>query len=619
MKPQPARSSRPALVRLSVAAAVALAGGILLQAHPIGAPPESARLAGLAGFRVAFGLLLCFRLHRLRRALPVLWPSQRRSRWDRWVPARRAIDLWQLAAAALAVGLFTPVAALVCLVAGLYVFERSYIHSLEDVLFQLTTFFLVVVDAGAVGSIDALWGVPGAVVGVDPVLALDLWWMAFSLLLFSAGFEKLFSPLWRRGLGFSLFVGLPHLVQRRFRFLRGMPRVGWLLSWCTVVTELGYLPSALSPPTRLVLTAVLAGFACTLFLVVDLSFIGQTLLLNVALFGFLDLARLNAAASAPAPTLAPSLSLSLSLALAVVVVALLAIPTMAAPLGPLSRALARIVRFTVGLEPIRVFTDAQLDGIYLYRVSAPRTDAAGELALVETFRDDGSAGPLQRWHPRVFLKMTYEVTDLCRIAAREGWGAAEKTIRFQAATDLLRAGHAELVRLEASGRGHADHIILSVRWVELERPLPGPGAAPRFRVGPWHPLMTAAVRGEGLDPPRLLPVPAHPRGTDSRPSAPSSRALAAQGGQIVGHIEGDAEEDQAAADQLVEVDRLGQEGPRHRRGQDRDDQGRHRRDSDRHALHGEGHQAVSDELAHHGEADHDDPSARRGRKHLGIG
>jgi hypothetical protein len=495
----------PALARWAAAACAAALGGFLLARHPVVEAGGAARAEALAAFRVAFGLLLAFRLHRLRRAVPVLWPSQRASPWDRRLPLGRAIDLWQVSALALAAGLFTPLSALLCLALGLYVFRRSYTHSLEDVLFELNSFFLILADAGATRSIDALLGLRGAV--IDPGLALNLWWIALALVLLSAGFEKLFSPLWRRGLGFSLFVGLPHLVQRRFRFLRGMPALGWLLSWTTVVVELAFLPSGLALPLRLALTCVLVGFACSLFLVVDISFIGQTLLLDVVLFGGLDLMRLFGAAEA-APPRVPGLAASCLL------VGLAAIPTLAAPLGRVGRALERVARYTVGLEPIRVFTDSQLHGIYLYRVAARREDG-GEVPLVRTFLEDGSSGPLQRWHSRVFLKMTYEVTDLCRIAGRDGWSAAEAAIQFQAACDLLRAGHAELGRLDPAERGLVGELVLSIRPVELDGPVDGP-VPPRFSVGDWHPLLAARVCDGRLERPRLLALPARPLRTARR-------------------------------------------------------------------------------------------------------
>jgi len=498
---------RAALARSAATVAVAGLGGFILCFAPVVQPDGAARAAALAGFRVAFGLLLAFRLHRLRRAAPVLWPSQRGSPWDRRLPLRRAIDLWQLGAVALALGLCTPAAALVCLALGLYVFRRSYTHSLEDILFQMTSFFLILVDAGAAWSIDARWGLSGAI--LDPVLALNLWWTALALLLVSAGFEKLFSPLWRRGLGFSMFIGLPHLVQRRFRFLRRMPALGWVLSWTTIVTELGYLPSGLALPVRLALAVVLIGFACSLFLVVDISFIGQTLLLNVALFGFFDVARLLGGAAAPA-------SHGPGLLVAVMLVALVAIPTLAAPLGPITRVLGRLVRYSVGLEPIQVFTDSQLHGIYLYRVSARTEGEAGELSLVQTFCDDGSSGPLQRWHSRVFLKMTYEVTDLCRVALRDGWSAAEKTIQYQAAHDLLRAGHAELAGLDPAARRRVSELVLSIRSVELDQQESSGLAPPRFRIGEWHCLLAARLGDGRLEPPRLLSLPDRPLRTARR-------------------------------------------------------------------------------------------------------
>jgi hypothetical protein len=333
-------------------------------------------------------------------------------------------------------------------------------------------------------------------------VALDLWWLALALLMFSAGFEKLFSPLWRRGLGFSLFVGLPHLVQAPFRFLRRLPRLGRTLSYVVLGAELLLLATATCPPARLAIGVVLLGFAVSLFVVVDLSFIGQTLALVLACFLALDAAALIDATPAAAPALGgATLALLVAAAAPVVAGCLDALP------GRIGTATTWLARLTVGLEPIRVFTDSQLHGIFLYRVLAHGASGPPR-SVVPAFRDDGAPGPLQRWHPRVFLKLTYEVTDLCLEAERRGWAGVRSSRAFEAATALLDAG---LAAMGPDERARVQTLTLEVRPVELA----AEGWC-AFDVGPWQAILTAPVTGGRREHVRPLAPPPPLRRTARR-------------------------------------------------------------------------------------------------------
>lgn len=452
------------------AIAALLARGPLLPDTPWRAPL-------LAGFRIAFGLLLIVRLHRLRAAREALWPASRAWWIDRHLPVARVITAWQVLAALVAVGLGTAAAAAGCLVAGVYVFRRAFTHSLEDVLFQHTAFFLILTGAGEVASVDAALGWTWS--PIDPRRGLDLWWLGLALLMFSAGLEKLFSPLWRRGLGFPLFVGLPHLVQDRFRFLRRLPRLGRGLSYVVLGAELLALPAAFHPAARLGVGVVLLGFAVSLFLVVDLSFIGQTLALVLACLLAVDGAALWGSAAPPGS--GPD-----GVTLAIVIAA--AAPVVAGCLdvapGRIGAALTWLGRLTVGLEPIRVFTDTQLHGIFLYRVIAGGLEGTPR-SVVPAFRDDGAPGQLQRWHPRVFLKLTYEVTDLCLAVERRGWDGVRSTLAFEAAVALLDVGLGAIPPAERAG---VSAVTLEVRAVALA----AEGGCV-FELGSWQAILAAPV------------------------------------------------------------------------------------------------------------------------------
>lgn len=485
-----------AAVRAGALLIPAAAAGYVLTQSPVISPDEPLRGWAVAGFRVLFGVLTIVRLQRLRAASLVLWPASGRLPWDRWLPVGRVITLWQAAAVALVLGLATPIVAAICFASCSYIFRRSYTHSLEDILFQLSSLFLVFAAAGEVASVDRLLGWDFRL--VDPGLAINLWWLGIATLMFSAGFEKIWSPMWRQGLGFRLFVGLPHLVQPAFRFTRQLPRIGWLLSWMTVVAELGLLMSTPVPELRLVFTCLLIGFAISLFIVVDLSFIGQLTLANLTMFAALEAVALWSGASDPAPLLAWSDPMTWVLLSGWLIVVA---GTLAPPLGGLEHKCTALSRYTLGLEPIRVFTDTQLYGIYLYRVIAVSADGH-KRDVVPTFTPEGASGPLQRWHPRVFLKLTYEVTDLLLRMRKRGWTEARGSRQFEATRDLMRCG---LSRVSSSERPQVDRVELLVMPVELDDE--AGLAAAKFSLGGWHPVIEAPVYDGTLGDLKLVAEP----------------------------------------------------------------------------------------------------------------
>jgi hypothetical protein len=477
-----------ALVAVS---AVVLVGYVLTQTPVILSEATWPPLA-LPILRSVFGILLLFRLERSRRWPRLMWPAPLGV-----IRVEHVLVVWQVLALALVVGFATPIAAALCLACEVCVFHRTYTRSLEDVLFQTITFFLIFVGAGQALSVDVSLGI-AHLDPFDHLLARNLWWLAMALIMFSAGFEKLFSPLWQRGLGFNYFIGLPHLVQRPFRFLRRFERFGRMLSWVTVIAELALLPMAVFTPGRFVVTFVLIGFAMGLFLIVDLSFIGQVTLLVLVLFGVGDgLTLLERVPHATAPLLEPRDPLLY------VVCALYAIWVIAlfdVPFGPLRSAAQWITRVTIGVNPNKVFTEVQLYGIYLYRIVAECQDGT-ERVLVRTFQDDGSQGPMQRWHPRMFLKFTYEVTDYCLRHRRDGVEVAQATMHFSAIKALLQSAFDELT---AAGQS-ANRLVLYVRAIDADDNAPTHEG--RFQLSEWVALLEGRIANGTLAAPTQLAEP----------------------------------------------------------------------------------------------------------------
>lgn len=63
------------------------------------------------------------------------------------------------------------------------------------------------------------------------LVGLNFCCWTFTVLMFSAGWEKLCSPMWRRGLGFFYFMSLRHWVKPRFHWANKSRAASIVMSW----------------------------------------------------------------------------------------------------------------------------------------------------------------------------------------------------------------------------------------------------------------------------------------------------------------------------------------------------------------------------------------------------
>jgi hypothetical protein len=481
MLPTPLGAAHRRSLRI-LAALVALG----LAWHLMSSPPlvTAPNDAVFAGFRVAIGSLLVLRIARLWRGRRLLWLRGGTLIVDRYLTIEHVLVTWGAAGVCLGLGLGSPIAALCCWLAELYVFRRSYTHSLEDTLFQLSLGVLILLPANRVASLDALLGRYQAPSGVSVGVALEAWWFLIAIVMFSAGLEKLLSPVWRRSLGVAFFLGLPHLVQPAFRSLRRWERACRLASWATVVAELSLLPALSSRGSRDAVTVALSLFACGLFVIVDLSFIGQVTLAHLSALLLLDLLPNRHHLDAANPLFGSASQMAIALTAASLVIVSVTDPL---PPGGIRNMVARVVGWTVGLKPLAVFTDQQLYGFCLYRVVLELADGT-EKPVLPTFCEDGSPGPMQRWRPRVFLKMTYEVTDLCLLLRKHSLANVQNCTAFAAVEALARSACDDLARETLAQVVSVKLFVRAVRLRDMDgRP------EERFEMTPWQLLGQSEV------------------------------------------------------------------------------------------------------------------------------
>ena len=242
----------------------------------------------------------------------------------------------------------------------------------------------------------------------------------------SAGFEKFMNPTWRKGLGFYYFIGLPHFVRKPFKFLRQQKRLCRFLGYFTVFGQLSLLPSLFLLYFRDFIILEQLIFGILLFTLVDLSFIPQIYALQFSALLIFDLMPAESVSSQTPPIFWLGLLSTIWIAS---VSQSFGSPILSNP------ATSKLVRFTTGATQFKVFTEAHLFGLYLYRLVSKIDDR--EIYLLDAFNDDGSCGAYQHLHPRYFQGAMYPVTDTCiaRLHHREKEG-----LKLPRLIDLCYAG-----------------------------------------------------------------------------------------------------------------------------------------------------------------------------------
>jgi hypothetical protein len=364
--------------------------------------------AWLDAFSSGVALLLTVHLLRGIAALPLLFGRAGTKGWIFWRAVWGAMTM-------LSILCWVPFFAHYCLplLFALYAcaFIRSRLYSIENILFQCALFHLSIARAALM--LESYFGLDGR----QRIESTSLYalFLSLALIMHSAGFEKLQSPIWRRAEGSIRFLRLRHLIQPVFRRLPELlPQVLLAgMSHAIMVAEIGLLPAMACRPALATPLFVLGGFSISLFVVTDISFIGQLLCLQLAVMGWsfyqgfgVSVSSLNFAGLHGEDVL-----FAISLLLTCIAIHL---PSLSRRLK-----LSIVQHFASGINsPLKVFTEAHLTDLFMYRFQV--SSHGNNLPVAQVFNEDGSPGSLQCWRPRYLQSAMYLIGRLVRKYLNDG-------------------------------------------------------------------------------------------------------------------------------------------------------------------------------------------------------
>jgi hypothetical protein len=443
-------------------------------------------------FRIAFFSLIILRLWRGRRAVPMLWGYQASGYLEPiWY-------LWLIVAAAGLLGLFGTIPALLNAVLFFIVFYRSRYYSIEDIYFQLASLFIIFLPTNQIMALDLFfndassWSI--AANNPNIVIFLNAYAWLLALLLLSAAVEKILTENWRKGLSFYYFVAMPHLVLPSWQWLKSKKFLCQLASWLTVVGQGSLFLACLFTQLLPLIWLKQMVFGLLLLVVVDLSFIGQIFVLQFLLFFLISAEGIWHTGQSVAYTSNSVVGYGV-----MALLVLSAIKTFYADCDwyrmKMPKALDQIVRVFTGSCPIKVFGDAHLFGLYLYQVVDHENNN-----LWPAFNNDGSAGAMQRWHPRYYQGAMYSVTDACLARTR---GAASLNKFVARLDDLIYATH----------KLHPNINCLTIRVKALNPSTDYQAETEHWLDSDWTPIYQGTIHAGIVSGQWLSPPPAVQRST----------------------------------------------------------------------------------------------------------
>ncbi|MDB6074370.1 MAG: hypothetical protein JWO89_2010, partial [Verrucomicrobiaceae bacterium] len=382
-----------------------LLSGFLVIVKPCWADAlETTRLLDVLS--AALCLLLAAHFFRGTAALPVLFGRRARG-WKR---------IWYLAGVLAALSVVPQVSKItlpLLFVVHVVMFFYTRLYSIENILFQNSLFHLAVARV-AWWPEWAGWVPAGAMVPRVEAASLNALFVSLGILMYSAGFEKLKSPLWRKGEGTLQFFRQRHLIRPFFAKLSALVPTSLFVGLGYLVhgAELALLPAFFSPAALLPIAIVLAAFSFSLFIVTDISFIGQILVVQLGVLIWTVMSRGGPLWLGGSEPLHGEDWVFLTSAFVTCIAVHL--PAFSNRTG-----IKWLQHLGNGINtPISVFTEAHQEGVMVYRF---RITAEGcQIPVPQIFTEEGTPGTLQQQRPRYLQSSMYLVGRIVRTAARDG-------------------------------------------------------------------------------------------------------------------------------------------------------------------------------------------------------
>ena len=377
---------------------------LILSGYPLVNLADNISPEVLGGFRVLVGLLMLYRIVRSIPALPLLHGRDK--------SPKVLLILQGIFSLMVIVGIFTDIAALLLFLTFVLTFRKAKYYSIEEIYFQNTLFHLPFLGLGSAYALDTYFGMTSI---LESSYLLNSFLISNAIIMLSAGFEKFSSPLWISGAAAQNFLGLPHLVKKMFHFIHQINnRPFWFfMTYLVMSSEFLLLFSVSHPVFFVIVSVVLIGFSANLFTILDISFIGQILCLNLLFFLVIVLFQWN---DYPSIINISDFKINLATGFALVINLLSLIVIFFFKKVPL---LSKLQRHLTGiLCPIGVFSEIHQFGFYTFRLFYKNENTL--TPVLETFDKNGFPAKYQFHYPRYFQGGMYPVTDYCLSLAKHG-------------------------------------------------------------------------------------------------------------------------------------------------------------------------------------------------------
>jgi hypothetical protein len=345
-------------------------------------------------FRLIYGLVFGVRLARSFAAAPLFFG------WQGTAKTRRAFAVWLVVCVMIVAGFLTPVALVAHLLFQAFVQTKNRSYSVDDVLHRFPGFCLLFLNSHRAVALDSWLGWDfGLTFSSGPGANFFAW--CFGLIMFSTGYEKIWSFAWRKGLGFYHFVSIPFIARPSFRRLRNYKALCIALSWGALFLELGYISTLFHPLTAGLVSLAVVGFGLTLsFGAVNFFFIGVITALNASLIAILGLL--------PQSGVAYTMPWFMWLLIAIYSIGCVSIFNFT-PIR--DHWVPTLLYHTVHLRPYILFNEVHFYGLYIYRIIAHTPE--GRVDCIKAFKENGEPGPMQRFRPVTIYAAYSRVSDYC--------------------------------------------------------------------------------------------------------------------------------------------------------------------------------------------------------------